>query len=441
MNKNLAIAVTVFTLFAGCATTSTGMQGAVIRAKDKVAPALVHIRPVKEVFQGGRREEVSVVGSGFIVSPDGYVVTNEHVAGESTLVRCVLWNKEEVDAEVVGTDRYTDLAVLKLVMDRKNLPTVDFTRSPRVEPGQIVLALGSPHGLSRSVSMGIISVTDRYLSDQEEMVSPYNTWIQTDAAINPGNSGGPLVNLKGEVVGVNARRLGGADNVGFAIPASTARMVIDEIIQHGRVQRGWLGLTLQETTSRTDDPGQQGAVVADVDPLSPGSDAGIKPGDVLLSVDGKETNARFVEDLPKVRQLIAELPIGESVTAVIARGNEEISIPVTTAERSDLKGEEVEFASWGFTATELTPAIIRRAQLASSEGVFISGTQVGGIAAESGLNQGDIVLALDDTPIANLTQFKELYNQRVESGQRLVLLNVKRGALTRFVLIKQDEVE
>ncbi|GMV92437.1 MAG: putative periplasmic serine endoprotease DegP-like protein [Candidatus Hydrogenedentota bacterium] len=441
MNKNLAIAVTVFTLFAGCATTSTGMQGAVIRAKDKVAPALVHIRPVKEVFQGGRREEVSVVGSGFIVSPDGYVVTNEHVAGESTLVRCVLWNKEEVDAEVVGTDRYTDLAVLKLVMDRKNLPTVDFTRSPRVEPGQIVLALGSPHGLSRSVSMGIISVTDRYLSDQEEMVSPYNTWIQTDAAINPGNSGGPLVNLKGEVVGVNARRLGGADNVGFAIPASTARMVIDEIIQHGRVRRGWLGLTLQETTSRTDDPDQQGAVVADVDPLSPGSDAGIKPGDVLLSVDGKETNARFVEDLPKVRQLIAELPIGESVTAVIARGNEEISIPVTTAERSDLKGEEVEFASWGFTATELTPAIIRRAQLASSEGVFISGTQVGGIAAESGLNQGDIVLAFDDTPIENLTQFKELYNQRVESGQRLVLLNVKRGALTRFVLIKQEEVE
>ncbi len=441
MNKTLAIAVGALTLLAGCATTSTGMQGAVIRAKDKVAPALVHIRPVKEVFQGGRREEVSVVGSGFIVSPDGYVVTNEHVAGESTLVRCVLWNKEEVDAEVVGTDRYTDLAVLKLIMERDNLPTVNFTRSPRVEPGQIVLALGSPHGLSRSVSMGIISVTDRYLGDQEEMVSPYNTWIQTDAAINPGNSGGPLVNLKGEVVGVNARRLGGAENVGFAIPAATARMVIDEIIQHGRVRRGWLGLTLQETTSRTDDPDQQGVVVADVDPLSPGSDAGIRPGDVLLSVNGRETNARFVEDLPKVRQLIAELPIGESVTAVIARGNEEISIPVTTAERSDLKGEEVEFASWGFTATELTPAIIRRAQLASSEGVFISGTQVGGIAAESGLNQGDIVLAVDDTPIENLTQFKELYNQRVESGQRLVLLDVKRGALTRFVLIKQEEVE
>lgn len=439
MNKTLAIAVTGLLMLAGCATTGTGMQGAVIRAKDKVAPALVHIRPVKEVFQGGRREEVSVVGSGFIISPDGYVVTNEHVAGESTLVRCVLWNKEEVDAEVVGTDRYTDLAVLKLVSDRTDLPTVRFTRSDQVEPGQVVLALGSPHGLSRSVSMGIISVTDRYLGDHDEMVSPYNTWIQTDAAINPGNSGGPLVNLKGEVVGVNARRLGGADNVGFAIPASTARMVIDEIIQHGRVRRGWLGLSLQETTSRTDDPNQQGAVVADVDPLSPGADAGIKPGDVLLSVGGKKTNARFVEDLPKVRQLIAELPVGEVTNVVISRGNEEISIPVTPAERSDLKGEEVEFPDWGFTATELTPAIVRAAQLSSSDGVFISGTQVGGIASESGLNQGDIVLEMDETHIESLTQFKELYHQRVEAKQRLVLLTIKRGALTQFVLVKQEE--
>lgn len=439
MNKTLATAVICTCMLAGCATTGSNMQGGVIRAKDKVAPALVHIRPVKEVFQGGKREEVSVVGSGFIVSQDGYVVTNEHVAGESTLVRCVLWNKEEVDAEVVGTDRYTDLAVLKLVTDRDDLPTVEFTRSSKIESGQVVLALGSPHGLSRSVSMGIISVTDRYLGDRDEMMSPYNTWIQTDAAINPGNSGGPLVNLKGEVVGVNARRLGGADNVGFAIPAETARMVINEIIQHGRVRRGWLGLTLQETMSRTDDPGQAGVIIADIDPLSPGADAGFKPGDILLSINGEETNARFVEDLPKVRQMIAELPAGESATAVIARGNEQISIPVTTAERSDMKGEEVEFSEWGFTAAELTPAIIRLAQLASSDGVYVSGTQVGGIAAESGLNQGDIVLELDNIAIETLSQFKTLYSERVKSGQRLVLLDVKRGALTRFVLIKQEE--
>ncbi len=440
MSKRFLIAAACSILVMGCVTTGTGMQRAVIRAKDKVAPALVHIRPVKEVFQGGKREEISIIGSGFIVSPDGYVVTNEHVAGESTLVRCVLWDKEEVDAEVVGTDRYTDLAVLKLKTDRKNLPFVRFTNAPKAKTGQIVLALGSPHGLARSVSLGIVSVTDRYLGDRDEMVSPYNTWIQTDAAINPGNSGGPLVNLKGEVVGVNARRLGGAENVGFAIPAATARRVFEQIVEHGRVRRSWLGFTLQETTSRTDNPNQEGVIIADIDPLSPASDSGIKPGDILLSLNGKKTDARYVEELPKVRELIAELPVGETVTAVVARGDERVEIPLKTAERKDLKGEEVEFAEWGFTATELSPAIIRNAQLLSNEGVFISGTQVGGIAAESGLNNGDIILKVDDQPVTNLAVFKELYDQRVESKQRLVLLNVKRGALTRYVLIKQEEV-
>jgi serine protease Do len=288
--------------------------------------------------------------------------------------------------------------------------------------------------------MGIVSVTDRYLGEQGDMVSPYNTWIQTDAAINPGNSGGPLVNLKGEVVGVNARRLGGADNVGFAIPAVTAQRVLDEIVDHGRVRRSWLGLTLQETMSRTDDPNQAGVVVADIDPLSPASEVGFQPGDVLLSLNGQKTDARFVEDLPKVQQLIAEFPVGDTVTALVSRGDEQIEIPVTTAEQSDLKGKEVEFSEWGFTATELTPIIVRRAQLASSEGVFVSGTQVGGIAAESGLNQGDVVQKIDDILVENLAQFRELYNARVESGQRLVLLNIKRGALTQFVLVKQEEV-
>ncbi|MCC6696724.1 MAG: trypsin-like peptidase domain-containing protein [Candidatus Hydrogenedentes bacterium] len=439
MKRMFALSVACVLLATGCVTTGSGMQRAVTRAKDKVSPALVHIRPVKEVFSGGKREEISVVGSGFIISPDGYVVTNEHVAGESTLVRCVLSNKEEVDAEVIGTDRYTDLALLKLVTDSKDLPSIHFAPPGKVEAGQVVLALGSPHGLARSVSMGIVSVTDRYLGDREEMVSPYNTWIQTDAAINPGNSGGPLVNLKGDVVGVNARRLGGADNVGFAIPAATAIHVIDQLREKGRVQRSWLGLTVQETTSKTDDPNQKGVVIADVDPLSPATDAGVRPGDILLSVNGKPTDARYVEDLPDVRRLMADLPVGSQVKLQIARGNEQIEIPLTTVERDDLTGEEVEFPEWGFTATDLTPTIIRRAQLASNQGVYISGTQVGSVAANSGLVESDVVLMFDGAVVENLKAFREMYAQRVESKQRLILLQVKRGALTRFVLVKQEE--
>ncbi|MCP4641236.1 MAG: PDZ domain-containing protein [bacterium] len=425
---------------AGCATLG-GNEGAVIRAKNRVAPALVHIRPVKEVFSGGKREEVLVVGSGFIISRDGYVVTNEHVAGDASLVRCVLSTKEEVDAQVVGTDRFTDIAVLKLMTDRDDLPTVKLGSSARLESGQTVLALGSPHGLARSVSAGIVSVTDRYLSQRGNMVSPYNNWIQTDAAINPGNSGGPLVNLKGEVVGVNTRRLGGADNVGFAIPVDIAKEVVETIIETGRVRRSWIGATFQEITRKDEEIDRNGVVIADVNPLSPAFEAELQAGDILLEVNGTRTNARFVEDLSAIRKLIADLPVGEPATLRIARGEEILDIEVVTEEKSDLKGQEVALEEWGFTVSEMTPAIVRRAGLPSRRGAVVSGTQVGGIAANAGLNQGDIILRMDETEVENLASFKRLYDERVASKQRLVLLDVKRSAATRYVLVKQGQDE
>ena len=421
----------------GCLTTGVATERSVIRAKDKVAPALVHIRPVKEVFAGGRREEVLVVGSGFIISGDGYVVTNEHVAGETKMVRCVLSTKEEMDAQVVGTDPYTDIAVLKLVTDRTDLPVVRPGSSSKLEAGQTVLALGSPHGLARSVSKGIVSVTDRYLGEGDEFRAPYNNWIQTDAAINPGNSGGPLVNLKGEVIGVNARRLTGAQNVGFAIPIDTAKEVVADIIQHGRVVRSWVGLTLQEITSKTDDPNQTGVVIADVDPLSPGAEAGLRPGDILLAVAGVPVNARFLEDLPAVRRQIADLPVGEEAVFTILRGGDEQEVRIRTVEKSDLRGAEMELPEWGFTAADLTPMIVRSAQLPSRSGVLVSGVQVGGIAGNAQLQRNDIILRIDGNEVSDLAALKRMYRERLDSQARLVMLDVKRGALTAYVLLKQ----
>ena len=419
----------------------TTSEKAVIRAKDQVAPALVHIRPVKEVYASGKREEVQVVGSGFIISPEGYVVTNEHVAGESKSLRCVLYSKEEVDATVVGVDPYTDIAVIKLETKAK-LPYVTLGSSSKLVAGQTVLALGSPHGLARSVSMGIVSVTDRYLEDRgDEMVSPFNNWIQTDAAINPGNSGGPLVNLKGEVIGVNARILGGAENVGFAIPIDIAKEVVDQIIKDGRVKRSWIGEALQPMRAKTQDPAAKGVVIADVDPLSPGYEAGLRPGDIMLSAGGKPTNARFEEDLPAVRKLIADLPIGKETVVHVLRDNKETDIKVTTAERSTLKGSQVEFTEWGFTATAVTDAIARKLQLTSRKGVFITGAQVGGIAANAKLQNGDVVLSVDGVEVANLQEFQQTYHALVQSKKPLVMLVAKRGALTRFVLIKQEPGE
>jgi len=423
-------------LATGCVTTGGATQRTVIRAKDRVAPALVHIRPVKQVFAQGKREEILVLGSGFIISPDGYVVTNEHVVGEASFVECVLSNKEEVEAEVVGADRYTDLAVLKLASDDP-LPFVKLGSSSALESGQTVLALGSPHGLARSVSLGIVSVTDRYLEEQDDVVSPYNNWIQTDAAINRGNSGGPLVNLKGEVVGVNARMLVGAENVGFAIPIDTARDVVDQIIKQGRVSRSWVGVTVQEMRRKTNDPSVRGVIIADIEPLSPAQEAGLKPGDIILSIAGTLTNARFEEDLPAIRKLVADIPVGSEAVFRVARGDEEIDVAVTTEERSDLKGDELEFEEWGFTASELTPEMVRRAQLPGRTGVAVSGVQVGGIAFKAGLQQGDIVLKMDDAVADNLAGFRRLYEERIASSQRLVMMVVQRGAVSRFVLIKQ----
>lgn len=437
-----ALAILLVPIFsAGCVTTGIAADSGVIRAKDRVVPALVHIRPVKEVFAQGQRREVPVVGSGFIITPDGYVVTNEHVAGDSKYVQCVLSNKEEVAARVVGTDPFTDIAVLKLDDLDGNLPTVKLGSSKDLRAGQTVLALGSPHGLAKSVSKGIISVTDRFLGDQGELVSPYNTWIQTDAAINHGNSGGPLVNLRGEVIGVNARKLDNADNVGFAIPIDIAKDVVDQIIKEGRVRRAWLGLILQPTTSKTDDPNQQGVLIADIDPLSTAVDSGIRPGDILLSVGGAPTNARFPEDLPAVRQQIASLPVGEPVSLKVQRGGETREVELTPEELSALKGTQVELEAWGFTVTELTSAIARRAGLGSTEGVLVTGVQTGGVAGIAGLQRGDLILTLDEQPIADLQSFLELYQEVVDNQQELVLLDVRRGALVRYVLVKQQPEE
>ena len=423
---------------AGCVSVGAASEDAVLRAKDRVIPALVHIRPVVEVFSEGRRTEMQVVGSGFIVSPDGYVLTNEHVVGRSTTVRCVLSSKEEVDAHVVGVDPPTDLAVLKLDTERRDLPTVKFGSSRDIEAGQTVLALGSPHGLARSVSLGIISVTERYLGSGMPRSAPYHNFIQTDAAINPGNSGGPLVNLRGEVIGVNSMKLTGADNLGFAIPVDVAKEVADQIIAHGSVRRSTIGVEFQEMLSMTNNAEKRGVVVADVASLSPAAEAGLRPGDVLLAVNGEPVHARFSEDLPAVRKYVADLPPGQPVTLTISRGDEEVSLTMTTEEESELEGKQVELAEWGFTVSEVTPAIARRARLDSTQGVLVSGTQLGGIASNAELNQGDILLTVDGEPVQGIDQFITTYRSLVEARKKLVLMDVKRGALTRYALIRQS---
>ena len=234
------------------AAAPTDLQERIYYARDRVLPALVHIQPVIRNYDTGELEKQAVIGSGVIFHKDGYVVTNYHVAGKAVRIICTLYDKEQVPAEFVGGDPMTDLSVIKLDLSKydKPLQPAEFGDSDSIHVGQYVLAMGSPLSLSRSVSAGVISTRDRYFDDDVrlptgEQTGKYNLWIQTDAAINQGNSGGPLVDLDGRVVGINSRATLFANNIGFAIPVNVVKEVTAAILDHGAVERSWIGVHAQ----------------------------------------------------------------------------------------------------------------------------------------------------------------------------------------------------
>ncbi len=384
------------------------LQQQILEAKNRVLPALVHVQPIKEVFSAGKRVKVQVTGSGVIFSPEGYVLTNNHVAEKARQVICTLANKDEVPAEVIGLDALTDLAVLKLDLSQKDYKTVPFVElgnSNGLEVGQIVLALGSPLGLSRSVSMGVISSLDRYFEDRGEMVSPFNLWIQTDAAINPGNSGGPLVNIDGEVIGINARSIFFGENLGFAIPINTAKLVIEQILSKGRVDRSWLGVEWQEINEYRNyvrQPGLNGALLAHVEKNSPAEKAGLLPGDLITSIDGQKISAVYKEELPRIRKFIAEIPVGKTIRVEYLRSGKKYTLEVQTAKRGKFEGNEFECSEWGLSVKEITPRIARALKLEDRNGVLISGVRSGSRADESKLYRGQVIRKIDGKPVENL---------------------------------------
>jgi len=438
----LAVAVAA----AGCITTGSGRERAVIRAKDLVAPALVHIRPVKEIFTSGKREEVQVVGSGFIISPDGYVVTNEHVAGESKFVRCVLYNKNESEAKVVGVDPYTDIAVLKLDVGGEKLPFVRLGVSSRLKAGQTVLALGSPHGLARSVSAGIVSVTDRYLEDRgEEMVSPFNTWIQTDAAINPGNSGGALINTRGELVGINnliISNTGSYAGLGFAIPIDVAQGVMDDIIKHGRVIHGYLGIRMDDLTpDKAEFFGVQrgeGVIITAVDKGSPAMKAGVKVNDIVTAVNGKE-----VKNLGELRRNVSAIHPGEKAGLQLLREGKSMSVMVTVDKRPDepveaVKPEEEKATPelallLGVGLTDLNDEYRQKLELPDDvRGVLVTEVEAGSPAEEAGLGQRDVIVKFNLKPAGDLAAFKGLVKGM--KGEKFMLTVYRGGAYLNIVI-------
>ena len=428
-------------------SASQDLQRQIFAARDNVAHALVNVQPITDVYSSGERRSSTAIGSGFLFDRQGHVITNYHVAGKAKRLIITLSNKKRVPGFVVGGDPLTDIAVLRLDLESlQSLPgPVTLGDSDELEVGEYVMALGSPLALQRSMSFGVVSCKDRYLSDDMrlptgEKTGSFNTWIQTDAAINPGNSGGPLVNLKGEVVGVNSRGAMGASSIGFAIPINIVKEVAAELIEHGRVRRSWLGLEFQpreELAQYFEAEPMPGVIIRSVEPDSPASREGVEAGDILLNYRGETLSVQFHEQLPTIYKLIADTPVGEGVELLVHRQNQELRFKLTTEERSEASSEEMECESWGFTAQGITREYALIHNLPDMRGVVVVGAKPNAAAYRALLFPGDRIIEIEGEPIDGLASLSRHYEHL--DGEAEVLLTVMRQHSRRLILIEVED--
>ncbi|MCD6249529.1 MAG: trypsin-like peptidase domain-containing protein [candidate division Zixibacteria bacterium] len=437
------------------ATTTTvgapvsSYQEHVYLARDRVLPALVHIQPVVEDYQTGELKKQAVVGSGVIFHPDGYIVTNYHVAGKALRIICTLNDREELLADYVGGDPSTDIAVLKLRLQdyTGEIAVAKLGDSDSIQVGQQVLAMGSPLSLARSVSAGVISTKDRYFSSDYRLPSGektgrYNLWIQTDAAINFGNSGGPLVDLSGRVIGINSRATFMANNLGFAIPINVVKEVTRAILEGGEVPRSWIGVhaqAMQELENYFGTDRNTGVLIASIDPGSPAEEAFLKAGDIVLQINDQSVSARFVEELPAFYNWIARVTPGSKLKLTILRGEETYSFEVTTRPLGQLQGEDYECSDWGFTVRNITHQMQLSNQLRDSVGVLVTGVRRIGPADLGGLNRGDVLKSVIRVPITGLPDLIEQYNRLTDENPNKLLLTVNRNGAIRLIVLDLEK--
>jgi len=381
----------------------------------KLKPALVRIRVVATDYDDGREVKHQAVGSGAIITKDGYLITNHHVAGHAIRMFCTLWNREEIEAELVGTDPLTDISILKLKPEKpREFTPAEFGDSSRLRVGDSVLAMGSPMALSQSVTLGIISNTEmimprffgpfaRFKLDGEDVGSLVK-WIGHDAPIYGGNSGGPLVNLRGQIVGINEISFG----LGGAIPGNLAKSVAEEIMANGKVKRSWLGLDLQPRFKSSNDG--HGVLIAGVLNGSPADKAGMKAGDLLINLAGNAVDVRYDEQMPDFMRLGASLPIGKEVKAVVKRDGKELSLRLTPQERGELYPKEQELKQWGLTVRNLSFLSAKELKRPNQDGVSVTSVRPGGPAgdAKPAIATGDVLVEINHTPLKNVQDLVDL---------------------------------
>jgi serine protease Do len=412
---------------------------AIVRsAKSRVFPTVVYLKCLRETMEGGTRITTDVTGSGFLISPEGEALTNWHVVDDAVQVRCLLSDGRAMDAEVVGTDKATDLALIRLQppADGGPLPYAEIGDSRVLQEGDFVMAMGAPWGLNRSVSIGIVSCARRFLPETSE----YSLWLQTDAAINPGNSGGPLVSTDGRVIGINTRGMDFGDGMGFAVPAETIAVLLPQLRAHGRVNWSWMGVQLQALRDFGRNiyfEGDAGVIVAATEPGSPGRRAGLQPRDRILAVGGRPVTATTEEDLPAVRMLLGMLPMDEPVSLEIVRGTEHLDVEVVPTEKGRVEGEELDCPRWDLTVKAINRFENEDLFFHRERGVFIYGVKFPGNAGASGLRHNDIILSIDGKPVETLDDVRRLHLEavaNVEQRHRVVFAVLRGGLMRRVVL-------
>jgi serine protease Do len=418
-----------------------GLRARVDAAITQVKPALVRIEVVSAEYQEGREIKQRVVGSGAIISEDGYLITNHHVAGRGQRMICTLSNREEIPAELIGTDPLTDLSILKLKpASPRQFSIARFGDSSRLRVGDYVLAMGSPMALSQSVTLGIVSNTEmimprffgpagRLRLDGED-VGALVRWIGHDAAIYGGNSGGPLVNLAGEIVGINELSLG----LGGAIPGNLASEVARQIIASGRVVRSWLGLGVQPRLKHA--AADRGVLISGVIQGSPAEQAGIRPGDLLVSLAGEEVDVRYDEQMPDFMRLTTSLPIGQPVSARLLRAGQPMAVTLEPRERGELYARQQELKAWGLTARNLTYLSMKELKRSSQDGVVITSVRPGGPGGEAKppLERGDVLVEVNGKAIRDLTGLLE-QTRGLSGGERVPVIVVFERKAARYLSV------
>jgi len=390
-------------------------------------------RYFKDFFGSRPRRHARSMGSGFIINQSGYIVTNNHVVEGATQVQVKLSGGRELPARVVGRDSKTDIALLKV--EASGLTVIPLGDSSASQVGEPVMAIGNPFGLEQTVTTGIVSATGRAIG-----AGPYDDFIQTDASINPGNSGGPLINARGQAIGINTAifsQSGGSVGIGFAIPISLAKSVVTQLADSGKVTRGWLGVGIQPVTpdlaksfGRAE---TTGALVSSVSGGSPAERAGLKSGDIITEYDGRKVER--ASDLPRA---VAGTPVGREVRLSVIRDGKPVTLSarieaLDAKEPSQAEGSEKAKPALGLAVQPLTPALAQQLGVSAKQGLVVQSVQDGSPAADAGFERGDVIVEVDKKPVKSVAELRESVDKRAKG--KPMLFRIQRQDASIFLTV------